>query len=50
MLDNIYNIDKRVVFTAISRATQKCMVLSNMSSFVAAQQRVYDKPSMLLTE
>ena len=50
ILDNIYNIDKPVIFTAISRAKERCFVISEMDKFTKAQKIVNEKPSLFMKE
>jgi ATP-dependent exoDNAse (exonuclease V) alpha subunit len=43
-------VKKELVFTAISRATQKCFVLANMDSFKLSQTKTEKKPTIFMKE
>jgi exodeoxyribonuclease V alpha subunit len=43
-------VKKELVFTAISRAKQKCIVLANMDKFKHAQTKIENKPTIFMKE
>lgn len=47
---NYYYIKKEVIFTAISRAKEKCFVLADMVKFKDAQTHISEKPTIFMSE
>lgn len=43
-------VKKELVYTAISRAKQKCIVLANMDKFKCAQTKITNKPTIFMKE
>jgi hypothetical protein len=48
MIDNIFNIDKRVIFPAISRAKERCFIIGKLDSFIKAQKVLHEKVSIFM--
>ena len=48
MIDNIINIDRRVIFTAISRAKERCFIIGKLDSFIKAQKVLHEKVSIFM--
>jgi hypothetical protein len=49
-MGNTFNITKKLVFTAISRAQQKCFVICNIRNLVQVQQQKETKVSIFMKE
>ena len=50
LIDNIYNLTKPVIFTGISRAKERCFIISDMPDFIEVQKREEEKISVFLQE
>jgi exodeoxyribonuclease V alpha subunit len=50
LIDNIYNLTKPVIFTGISRAKERCFIISDMTDFIEVQKKEEEKISVFLEE
>jgi len=50
MMDSSFNLTKKLVFTAISRAQQKCFIISEEGQFITAQRQNASNISLFLRE
>ena len=50
LIDDIYYLTKPVIFTGISRAKERCFIISDMPDFIEVQKKEEEKISVFLQE
>ena len=50
MMDSSFNITKQLVFTAISRAKERCFIICDETEVITAQRQLASNVSLFLRE